>query len=81
MLYVKTDYQQILDDNTGSIYITAGKFYAATEEPDFPGVYAIKDDSDYEIAVAVGRTSAHLNHVGIFELYSVKKVDPKYKSA
>ena len=75
MLYVKTEHQQILDEGTASIYLTAGKFYPATEEPGFPGVYVIKDDFDYEISVRVRAPSAHLNHVGIFELYEVNMVE------
>lgn len=75
MLYVKTEHQQFVDEGTGEVYITAGKFYAATEESGFPGVYVIKDDSGYAISVRVRAPSAHLNHVGIFELYEVNMVE------
>ena len=74
MLYVKTEHQQILDEGTASIYLTAGKFYPVTEDPDFPNIYMLTDDTGDEISVAVGKPSVHLNHVGIFELYEPKFV-------
>jgi len=72
MLYVKTEHQQFVNAGTSSIYLTAGKFYAATEDPDFPNIYTITDDSGDEISVAVVKPSAHLNQIGIFELYEPK---------
>ena len=73
MLYIMTDYQDLIVD-----YLTPGKFYRAfRDDINYPNcnLYRFIGNNGNIVIAPVGIPSAHLNDIGVFKLFEITEVE------